>query len=192
MFTGIIEEMGIVEKLDKQKNLCVLNIRVNRVLVGTKNGDSISINGVCLTVTGRKGKVLSFDLMRETLFATTLRDLKPGDAVNLERAMKADGRFGGHFVTGHIDGIGTIKNIVKLPNYVAFEVTLDKKFMRYLVAKGSVTLDGISLTVGQVKKETFIVHLIPMTLRLTNFGQKKKADCLNVETDILARYLLRK
>lgn len=192
MFTGIIEEMGIVERLDKQKNLFVLNIKANKVLAGTKNGDSISINGVCLTVTGRKGKVLSFDLMRETLFATTLRDLKSGDVVNLERAMKADGRFGGHFVTGHIDGVGMIKNIVKLPNYVAFEVTLDKKFMRYLVAKGSVTIEGISLTVGQVKKETFIVHLIPMTLRLTNFGQKKKADRLNVETDILARYLLRK
>lgn len=191
MFTGIIEEQGTVNELVRRENLYVLSIKADKVVVGTKNGDSIAINGVCLTVTGRRGKILSFDMMKETLLATTLCDLKAGDPVNLERAMKADGRFGGHFVTGHVDGVGMIERIIKLPNYVEFEITLPKKFMRYLVAKGSVALDGISLTVGRVKKQSITVYLIPATLRITNFGKKKSSDKINVETDILARYILR-
>jgi riboflavin synthase len=191
MFTGIIEEQGTIQELVRRENLYILSVKADKVVVGTKNGDSIAINGVCLTVTGRKGKILSFDLMKETLLTTTLGDLKAGDQVNLERAMKADGRFGGHFVTGHVDGVGTIERIIKLPNYVEFEIFPPKKFIRYLVAKGSVTLDGISLTVGRVKKQTITVYLIPATLRITNFGKKKNGDKINVETDILARYILR-
>lgn len=191
MFTGIIEEQGKIQKLVAHENLYVLNIKVGKVVSGTQNGDSIAVNGVCLTVAGRKGKILSFDLMKETLQATTLRDLKIGDSVNLERAMKADSRFGGHFVTGHVDGVGTIERIVKLPNFVEFEIFPPKKFIRYLVAKGSVTLDGISLTVGKVSKNSFTVYLIPATLAITTFGQKKQGDRVNVETDILARYILR-
>ncbi|MCB9757627.1 MAG: riboflavin synthase [Candidatus Omnitrophica bacterium] len=191
MFTGIIEEQGTVQELVRRENLYVLSVKADKVVAGTNNGDSIAINGVCLTVTGRKGKILSFDLMKETLQATTLCDLKAGACVNLERAMKADSRFGGHFVTGHVDGVGTIERIIQLPNYVEFEIFPPKKFMRYLVAKGSVTLDGISLTVGRVKKQSITVYLIPATLRITNFGKKKMGDKINVETDILARYLLR-
>ena len=191
MFTGIIEEQGIIKELVGRQNLYVLSVKADKVVAGTKNGESIAVNGVCLTVIRRKGKILSFDLMKETLLATTLSDLKIGDQVNLERAMKADGRFGGHFVTGHVDGVGTIERIIKLPNYVEFEIFPPKKFMRYLVAKGSVTLDGISLTVGRVKKHSIIVYLIPATLRITNFGKKKMGDKINVETDILARYILR-
>ncbi len=190
MFTGIVEEQGTVTALIRRENLFVLSVKADKIAVGIKNGDSVCVNGVCLTVTGRKGKVLSFDMMKETLLATTLGDVKRGDCVNLERAMKADGRFGGHFVTGHVDSVGIINRIVKLPNYVEFEITLPKKFMRYLVAKGSVTLDGISLTVGKVSKNTFCVYLIPATLKITTFGQKKHGDHLNVETDILARYIL--
>ncbi len=191
MFTGIVEEKGTVTALIRRENLFVLNVKAEKVAVGIKNGDSVCVNGVCLTVTGRKGKVLSFDMMKETLLATTLGEVNSGDHVNLERAMKADGRFGGHFVTGHVDGVGVIKRIIKLPNYVEFEITLPQKFMRYLVAKGSVTLDGISLTVGKVSKNTFSVYLIPATLKITTFGQKKQGDAVNVETDILARYILR-
>ncbi len=191
MFTGIIEEQGIVKKLVCRENLYVLSVKADKVVAGTKNGDSIAVNGVCLTVTGRKGKILNFDLMKETLLATTLRDIEIGDQVNLERAMKADCRFGGHFVTGHVDGVGTIESIIKLPNYVEFEIFPPKKFMRYLVAKGSVTLDGISLTIGKVSKNSLTVYLIPATLRITNFGKKKSGDKINVETDILARYILR-
>lgn len=191
MFTGIIEEQGTVEKVVRQKNLAVLFIKADKVLKGTQNGDSISINGCCLTVTGQKGKVVSFDMMRETLDVTTLGELKHGSKVNLERAMKADGRFGGHFVTGHVDGTGVVKEIKKSANYVSFEVTAPQPLMRYLVAKGSVTIEGISLTVGQVKKNSFVVHLIPATLRITTFGRKKAGDRMNLETDILARYILR-
>ena len=191
MFTGIIEEQGTITELIRCENLFILSVKADKIVAGTKNGDSISINGCCLTLNSRKGKILSFDLMRETLDATTLGDIKPGDSVNLERAMKADGRFGGHFVTGHVDGVGIIKRIVKLPNYVEFEIVPPQKFMRYLVAKGSVTLDGISLTVGRVKKQSLTVYLIPTTLQITTFGDKKIGDRLNIETDILARYLLR-
>jgi len=130
-------------------------------------------------------------MMRETLDNTTLGDLKPGSRVNMERAMKADGRFGGHFVTGHVDGKGTIKQIKKMANYVDFEIQAPPALMRYLVAKGSVTLEGISLTVGRVKKTSFVVHLIPATLRITTFGVKRNGDPMNIETDILARYILR-
>ncbi len=191
MFTGIVEEKGTVSALVRRENLFVLHVKAQKVPLGIKNGDSVSVNGVCLTVTGHKGKVLSFDMMKETLLATTLKDAKPGDSVNLERAMKADSRFGGHFVTGHVDGVGIINRIVKLPNYVEFEIAPPKKFMRYLVSKGSVTLDGISLTVGKVSKNSLSVYLIPATLRITTFGQKKQGDRVNVETDILARYILR-
>lgn len=191
MFTGIIEEQGTVKELIRRENLFVLRIKADRIIPGIKNGDSVAINGCCLTVTGRKGKVLSFDMMRETLEATTLGDLQSGNSVNLERAMKADGRFGGHFVTGHVDGVGLIKKIIKLPNYVEFVISSPKKLMRFLVAKGSVTLDGISLTVGRVSQQSFTVYLIPATLRITTFGDKNIGDRLNIETDILARYLLR-
>ncbi len=117
--------------------------------------------------------------------------IKVGDNVNLERAMKADSRFGGHFVTGHVDTMGVIENIVKLKNYVEFQITVPQKFMKYLVAKGSVCIDGVSLTVGKVNKNMFSVYLIPITVKITTFGKKRDGDTVNVETDILARYLLR-
>jgi riboflavin synthase len=191
MFTGIIEEQGTIQKIVRKDNLAVLFIKADKVLKGTCNGDSIAINGCCLTVTAQKAKVLSFDVIRETLDKTTLGDLKVGSRVNLERAMTAQGRFGGHFVTGHIDGAGVIKNIKKLANDVEFEIVPPKELMKYLVAKGSVTIEGISLTVGKVTKTSFVVHLIPTTLVITTFGGKVAGDRVNVETDILARYILR-
>lgn len=190
MFTGIIEEQGTTRSLDRKENLFRLGLAADKILPGIKIGDSVAVNGVCLTVTKRIGKVLYFDMMSETLKATTLKDIKSGDTVNLERAMKADSRFGGHFVTGHVDGVCRILRVVKLPNYVEFQVSIPGKLKRYLVPKGSVTLDGISLTVGPVKKNYFSVYLIPATLRITSFGRKMEGDNLNIETDILARYVL--
>ncbi len=191
MFTGIIEEQGTVKGWTRRENILGLNIRADKVLAGTKNGNSIAINGCCLTVTSRKKNILSFDVIHETLDNTTLRDLKPGSAVNLERAMQATSRFGGHFVTGHVDGVGVIERMARRVNNVEFEIVPQKKFMRYLVEKGSVALDGISLTVGRVTKDSFFVYLIPTTLKVTTLGGKKGGGVVNVETDILARYILR-
>lgn len=191
MFTGIIEEKGRVRKFVHRENLSTLTVEVRKVLPGTKAGDSVAVNGVCLTVSARRGKWLSFDLMRETLAVTTFKAIKPGDFVNLERAMKTDSRFGGHFVTGHIDGVARIVKIVTLLNYLEYRVNPPKQLRRYIVSKGSICLDGVSLTVGKVKKNIFSVYLIPLTLKVTTLGDKKDGDTLNIETDILARYLLR-
>ncbi len=191
MFTGIIEEQATVANIKHAKNLSVLTVTAHKVIRGTKIGESISVNGVCLSVIRLLGKSVSFEMMKETLETTTLGKIKAGDRVNLERAMKADSRFGGHFVTGHVDTVGTIENIVKLKNYVEFQITVQKKFMKYLVAKGSVCIDGVSLTVGKVNKNMFSVYLIPITVKITTFGKKRDGNTVNVETDILARYLLR-
>lgn len=190
MFTGIIEEMGKVEQFEERPNLAVLTLQVNTISPGTKLGESIAVNGVCLSVVKKVGKKLSFDLMKETLASTTLGHIKPGTRVNLERAMRADSRFGGHFVTGHVDGIGRIDKIIQSKNYVEFQITVPKQLMKFIVPKGSVCVDGISLTVGKVKGNQFSVYLIPVTLKVTTFGLKEKGDRVNIETDILARYIL--
>jgi riboflavin synthase len=155
-------------------------------------GHSVSINGVCLTATAKKGTVVSFDLMKETIEKTSLNPLIASSRVNLELALRADARLGGHFVTGHIDAVGTIKHIGLDKNYVAITITLAKDLKKYLVNKGSVVIDGISLTVGSVGKVDFTVHLIPFTLKATTLGDRKKGDVVNIETDILAKYILNK
>jgi riboflavin synthase len=190
MFSGIIEEKGVIEKVMTKENFATIAIKTNAVHKGTKVGDSICVDGVCLTVTSKKGAVLSFDLMKETLDATTMKHYKPKRAVNLERSLKVNGRLGGHFVSGHVDCVGILKKVVTLPNYVEFQMAITKPLMRYIVPKGSVTLDGVSLTVGEVKKEQFSVYLIPHTLDVTTFGLKEQGAEMNVETDILAKYVL--
>jgi len=190
MFTGIVEETGVVRNVVVRENLIVLTLAAKKVLVGTKIGDSISVNGVCLTVTGKKGTTVSFDLMKETLLATTMRYLKPGSKVNLERALQMNGRMGGHFVSGHVDGEGTIQDLVTLPNYVEFRIVTKPALMRYIVPKGSVCVDGVSLTVGAVTKKYFSIYLIPHTLAVTTFGECQEGDKVNLETDILAKYVL--
>ncbi len=142
-------------------------------------------------MTGIKAGCFYFDLMKETLDATTLKSLKAGAKVNLERAMKAEARLGGHFVTGHVDAVGMIKDIRRLKNYVEYRISLSKKLMRYVVPKGSVAIDGISLTVGEVKKNWFAVYFIPHTLEVTTIGEKKVGDEVNIETDLLAKYILK-
>jgi len=190
MFSGIVEETGLVSKLDKKNNLSVLNVAANKTIRGTKKGDSVAVNGVCLTVTNVRGKIFTFDIMQETIKATTLNQIKPKSKVNLERALKMSDRNSGHFVTGHIDAVGKIKNRIDKENYTELQIELNKSLMKYIVSKGSVCLDGVSLTVASVKGAVFSVHLIPLTKNVTTLSLKQKNDSINVETDILAKYIL--
>ena len=190
MFNGIVEETGVVERIDHRKNLSVLKVRARKVFKGVRKGDSIAVDGVCLTVTDAASHVLTFDLMRETLVKTSLGKLKPADRVNLERALKVGGRISGHFVAGHVDAVGRVEAKVSAANYTELRVRLPKTLRRYIAPKGSVCLDGVSLTVGEVKKDYFSVYLIPLTLRVTTLGLKREGDGVNIEVDILARYIL--
>lgn len=191
MFTGIIEHLGKIKAIQNQKNLIILDIDAGPLAKDIKLGDSVAINGVCLTATTKKAKVIRFDLMKETIFNTSLRQIVVGSHVNMELALKANSRFGGHFVTGHVDEVGVIKSIERAKNWVAITVDVSKYALKHLVHKGSITVDGISLTVGAVSKKDVTVHLIPYTLKVTNLGSKKVGDLLNIETDILAKYILK-
>ena len=191
MFTGIIEERGVVVDIKHKQNLCILRVKVKKIQRGLKIGESVAVNGVCLTVTKIHQRILIFDIMRETILRTTLKDLRPRSGVNLERALKADSRFGGHFVTGHVDGVGVISGRLSRPNYVELIVQAPKDLLRYVVPKGSICLDGVSLTVGKVTKKIFSVYLIPYTFKVTTLGTKKLKNKVNIETDILARYVLK-
>lgn len=190
MFTGIIEQLGTVKAINASKNLMVLTVDVGVLATSIKLGDSVAVNGVCLTATAKKGRVISFDLMKETIKTTSLKQIKAGSRVNLELALKANSRFGGHFVTGHVDELAAIKSISREKNFVAITIGVSAGLRKYLVTKGSVTIDGISLTVGKVGKGDFTVYLIPFTLTATNLGIKKVGDAVNIETDILAKYIL--
>jgi len=190
MFSGIVEEKGVVESVVKKQNLFTMTVKARKVLRGTKIGDSIAVNGVCLTVTKKQAGRVTFDLMKETLESTTLKHARTGKAVNLERALKVNSRLGGHFVSGHVDGVGKLLKIVNLPNYVEWQLQLDKSLAKYLAPKGSVCIDGVSLTIGWVADNSFSIYLIPHTLEVTTFGEKKPGDELNIETDLLAKYIL--
>jgi riboflavin synthase len=191
MFCGIVETISVVKSLTKKQNLFILAVAKPKMFNDVRIGDSIAVDGVCLTVTSFKEGVYTFDLMKETLNATSLKYLTPGKAVNLERAMKAEARVGGHFVTGHVDVVGSITDIRTLPNYVEYRISIPKSLMRYIVPKGSVAIDGISLTVGEVRKGWFAVYFIPHTLEVTTIGKKKAGDEVNIETDLLAKYILK-
>lgn len=190
MFTGIIEDIGIVDAMGKRKNLYTLSLRSSKIAKGIKLGDSVAIDGVCLTVTKAKGGVLSFDIMKETLDKTTLGTLGSGSRVNLERAMMAHGRFGGHMVTGHVDGLGKILKVVRDQNYVEFQINMPSDLKKFIAPKGSICVNGISLTVGNVLKNYFSVYMIPFTMQVTTMADKKVGDRVNIEIDILARYIL--
>ncbi len=191
MFTGIIENIGTIKKINSKKNLLVFSIDLGVLAKNVKLGDSVSVSGVCLTVTSKKGTIANFDLMKETIDKTSLRSLAVGDSVNLELALKAGSRMGGHFVTGHVDELAVIKDIIEELNWVAIRISVSKAIRKYIVPKGSVTIDGISLTVGAVGRGYFEVYLIPYTLKVTTLGLKNIGDYVNIETDILAKYLHR-
>ena len=191
MFTGIVEEKGVVAGLAHKKNLLILSVRTHKTAQRTKIGDSLAVDGVCLTVCHRRGRVLDFDVMKETIDKTTLKYLKTGSRVNLERALRYNGRVGGHFVLGHVEGVGIIEKKITIPNYVQYNIKIEKKLAFYLVSKGCVCLDGISLTVGWVRGNIFSVYIIPHTLKVTTLGDKKPSDKVNIETDILTKYILK-
>ncbi len=191
MFTGIIEEKGIVIAINKTREGVSLRIKADSVSVDVKLGDSIAVSGVCLSVTDIKEKFLSFDVIKESLKKTTLSELKIGDSINLERSLKVDSKIGGHFVSGHIDYKARIEKILKGSEGTGFKVFLPEEFSNLVAEKGSIALDGVSLTVVKVEKKSFTVYLIPHTLKITTFSNKKKGDLLNVEIDILSKYLAR-
>lgn len=190
MFTGIVEETGLVTSIVRKGKLAVLTVKAPLVAKGTNIGDSVANDGVCLTVTKKLKDQLSFDIMLESLRVTTLGNLKPGDRVNLERSVKVGDRMGGHFVTGHVDAVTAITGIVREGEYVEYKFAMNKVIAPYLAAKGSVTIDGISLTIGKVTRTFFSVYLIPHTLNVTTIGRKKVGDGVNIETDVLAKYII--
>lgn len=187
MFTGIIEEVGQVRHLGGG----ILDIAAERVLTDAHIGDSISVNGICLTVTQFTATHFVADVMPETVRRTSLRDLQPGSLVNLERALLPTTRLGGHFVSGHIDGTGTILSFRPEGNALWLQVSASRELLQGIVAKGSVALDGISLTVVAVTERDFTVSLIPHTRAVTNLQAKQAGALINIETDILGKYALK-
>jgi len=189
MFTGIVEEIGVVSAINKTGQGASLKVKTHNIHTDTKLGDSVAINGVCLSVTDIREGLITFDVIHETLKRTTLAGLKINDSLNLEKGLRADSRIGGHFVSGHIDYKGRIDRIIKGPEGTGFKISLPAEFSGFAAEKGSVAVDGVSLTIAAVSRKDFTVYLIPHTLKITTLGRKKKGDLLNVETDLLAKYL---
>ena len=189
MFTGIVVEMGTVQRIDPAGDITRLHISSEKVSAEAKIGDSISINGTCLTVTEIDGNVMKFDLSMETMKTTNLGQLKKGSMVNLEPALRPTDPLGGHIVTGHIDGVGKIRRKTDLGQSIEIEIEAPEEVLRYLVKKGSVAVDGISLTVVDVMKDAFKVVIIPHTAAVTTIGIKKTNDTVNLETDIIGKYV---
>jgi riboflavin synthase len=189
MFTGIIEELGRISDIKKGIKSYRLVISADNVLENTEIGDSISVNGICLTVTDLTKSCFSADVMAETVRRTALSDIKQGSIVNLERAMPVNGRFGGHIVSGHIDGTGIISSLKREDNAIWVTVSADENILKYIVEKGSVAIDGISLTVAYVDSRCFKVSIIPHTQDKTTLTMKKSGDRVNLECDIIGKYV---
>lgn len=191
MFTGIVEELGEIVAIERGAESAVVRVRGPLVTGDATPGASIAVNGVCLTVVEHDGETFSVDVMAETLNRSSLGSLRAGTKVNLERAMTASARFGGHIVQGHVDGTAQI--LARLPgdNWEVVEFTLPPEVSRYVVEKGSITVDGVSLTVSDITDDTFSVSLIPTTLGLTTLGHKVVGDAVNLEVDVIAKYVER-
>lgn len=189
MFTGLVAELGSVERLTEDGSRCQLTVRARKILPEVKIGDSIAVNGVCLTVIHLRSNGFTADVMPETVRRTTLHALAPGDRVNLERALRPADGLDGHIVQGHVEGIGRILSVTQEGNALLYQLAAPQELLRYIVEKGSVAIDGISLTVIRVDEEGFEVSLIPHTAKMTTLGYKTAGDMVNLETDILARYV---
>lgn len=194
MFTGIVEELGTVAAVEDQGDAIRLSIRATTVLEDAGLGDSIAVNGCCLTVAERDGDIWTADVMQETLDKTSLYGVRPGDRVNLERAVTAEKRLGGHIVQGHVDGVGTVLARTPSEHWEVVEISLPDPdgrggLTRYLVDKGSITVDGVSLTVVEARDDSFTVSLIPETLARTTLGTRQPGDRVNLEVDILAKHV---
>lgn len=191
MFTGIIEELGKLRGIKKGSKSALLDIEGTKVVADVRLGDSIAVNGVCLTVTGFTGNNFTADVMYETLQRTNLGALRPGEQVNLERALRVGDRLGGHIVSGHIDGVGSIVSQTREDIAVVTRIVASPEVLKYIIVKGSVAIDGISLTVVGVDQSSFAVSLIPHTAKLTTLGFKKTGDKVNLEGDVLGKYVER-
>ena len=191
MFTGIVEELGTVAAVEDQGDAIRLTVRATTVLEDAALGDSIAVNGCCLTVAGRTGDTWTADVMQETLDKTSLYGVQPGDTVNLERAVTADKRLGGHIVQGHVDGVGTVVARTPSEHWEVVEIAMPAELGRYLVDKGSITVDGVSLTVVEARDESFTVSLIPETLARTTLGSRQPGERVNLEVDVIAKYVER-
>ena len=185
MFTGIIEELGKIRQITTN----MIQVECNSVLEGIHCGDSVAVNGVCLTVTDIKADSFIAEISPETMKVTTFGNLQNGNVVNLERAMKADGRFGGHIVSGHIDGRGRITEINKVHDFCNLEIELNNECAGYVIKKGSISVNGISLTIAEVKGDLISISVIPHTFENTNLKTLRKGDFVNIENDIFAKYI---
>ena len=191
MFTGLIKESGKVKRLTREGRLYRLEVESKEIFKRAAIGDSVSVNGVCLTITGKENGCVSFDVMEETLSKSSISKLKINDAVNLEDALRAGEPFGGHFVLGHVDCIGDIAGIKRSGDSVSVEIKFPEEFKNLLVERGSVAVDGISLTIGEIRNNSFFIHIIPHTLDNTTLRQKRQGDKINIEFDILGKYALK-
>jgi riboflavin synthase len=189
MFTGIIQTMGAVKRLTGRGADALLDIETALPLADARLGDSVAVNGTCLTITAKTDQGFTADVSAETLAKTNLKSLRTGDRVNLELALRVNDFLGGHIVLGHVDTVGAIASRTARSNSIVFGIDLDEAYMRYIVAKGSVAVDGISLTVNECEKKRFYVNMIPTTAKSTTLGFKKIADAVNIETDILGKYV---
>ncbi|MCL2234258.1 MAG: riboflavin synthase [Firmicutes bacterium] len=189
MFTGIIEEIGSIKNITKNSKEATLTLQTQLVQNDTKIGDSISVNGVCLTVTKIDNNLLTFFVMRETIERTSLKHLKSSSKINLERALLPTTRLGGHIVLGHIDGVGTIINVEKIGEANVYSIRSEKEVLRYIIKKGSVAIDGISLTVVEINDIMFKVSIIPHTQFATTLHEKRVGDVVNIECDMIGKYV---
>lgn len=194
MFTGIIQGVGKIEKISnitKNRSAFQMTVGLGKHAKGLKVGQSVAINGVCLSVTKISNNKCNFEMIDETIKQTDLGNLIPGSIVNIERSLKVGDRMEGHFVLGHVDGVGIIKKIEKKPKEIKVWFEVPKKLVKFVVKKGSIAIDGISLTVVDVTNNNASVCLIPHTIKITNFQSKKVGDKINIETDILGKYILK-
>ena len=190
MFTGIVEELGKVKDIKHESTSSVqLTIHASTITSDINIGDSIAVNGICLTVIDYRDDAFDVDVMPETIKATSLHALKAGSPVDLERAMPANGRFGGHFVSGHIDGTGKITRKERQENAIYYDIEIAEELQMYLLKKGSIAVDGVSLTIFEVNGQTFTISLIPHTVSQTILGEKGVGDVVNIECDMLAKHV---
>ncbi len=189
MFTGIIEYLGKVEKTQKKPDSMVISVNIGELSKGVKQGDSIAVNGICLTATSINDAVVTFDVLKETLSKTSLNGIKSADKVNIERALRVGDRLGGHFVTGHIDGTGVVNKKTTVPGQTTMGFKVNKELSNMMIKKGSIAIDGISLTLVDVTENSFSVALIPFTLAETTLGFKDAGDTVNLEVDMIGKWV---
>lgn len=190
MFTGLVEDIGVVKAVQSDRDSMKITVQSVKIAEDVRLGDSIAVNGVCLTVTHFTDQQLTMDVMPETIKATNLQQLALGDSVNLERAMPANGRFGGHFVAGHVDGVGKILRIRPVANAVYMDIEMSEELTSFCIPKGSITIDGTSLTLFHVEANRVTISLIPHTYKETVLGMKRVGAIVNIETDLVGKYIL--